>query len=98
MGGRGRWAHVETATVAPRRMSKPPGFIFIPEGWMRIAQRFNAGIAIDRRKSRRDGRASRLFLPSLRDLFATASFPSVETLGYFHWSLRDRDAGESKSR
>jgi len=36
---------------------------------------------------------SAVFQPSLRDLSHTTSSPSVETLGYFRWSLRDRGAG-----
>jgi len=79
---------------------------FIPEGWLRIAQRFNAGIAI-KSTSSPEGTAERAttrygertcatrrkaaaFRPSLRDLAHFQGCPSVETLGYWRLSLRDR--------
>src|SRR5947209_7532434 len=65
----------------------------VPEG-----QRENSP-AFQRREGRRmnlspEGTAERvpgraIFQPSLRDLFWSGRRPSVETLGYFHLSLRD---------
>ncbi len=61
---------------------------------MKIAQRFNAGIAA-KHVQVPEGRPSAAFQASLRDASATTPTPSVETLGYFRMSLRDRAAGRT---
>src|SRR5882724_5488861 len=69
----------------------PLGFqVFIPEGWPKIARRFNAGTALKSIKSRM-GRLNLLPQPSLRDLSLPYLKPGVETPGYFRLSLRDRE-------
>ena len=66
----------------------------VPKGLVRIAQRFNAGMADEHRqvpKGRSNGRAR--FEPiqsSLRDSYAGSHVPGVETPGYCQESLRDR--------
>ena len=63
------------------------------EGPPRIAQRFNvvSTLGVDARglKSPEGTADSAPIQPSLRDLVPPNLFPSVETLGYSHSSLRD---------
>ena len=58
----------------------------VPEEPPRIAQRFNAGLAIGLDKVPKGRlKSPELVQPSLRDLTFHHSLPSVETLGYFHY-------------
>src|SRR5262245_47200922 len=59
---------------------------------MKIAQRFNAGIVVERLRVPKGRLNPSAFQSSLRDL-SQPGHPSVETLGYFRLSLRDRGAG-----
>jgi hypothetical protein len=56
---------------------------------MKIAQRFNAG-KLAKRYRVPEGRLRRPPQPSLRDLSSCPYAPRVETLGYCHLSLRDK--------
>src|SRR5260370_4573129 len=62
---------------------------------MKIARRFNAGIAAKHVQVPEGRPESAAFQASLRDASATTPTPSVETLGYFRMSLRDRAAGRA---
>jgi hypothetical protein len=62
----------------------------VPEGQLKIAQRFNAGWATGLDKVPQGRlKSSALVRPSLRDSTFHHPPPSVETLGYFQLSLRD---------
>jgi len=81
----------ETQRVAPR----PFGRVLyheslVPEGQSTIAERFNGGWeSITAQVPKGRPNCSPVLL-SLRDLLGSFHlFPSVETLGYFHSSLRD---------
>ena len=75
----------------PRR-----GWNFVPEGQPTIAHGFNRGLR--RKKQSPAGTAEarivstrrRIYQPSLRDSHSLASAPTVETVGYFQMSLRDK--------
>ena len=74
------------------RPSNTTDFVFVPEGRMIIAQRFNVGFSRTKaNKSRRDGRhwPPRSAVPSGR-VTVRAHQPNVETLGYCQMSLRDK--------
>jgi len=64
----------------------------IPEGWLRIAQRFNVGLGVESHTSP-GGTAERNYRLSVVP-FGTSSVsipdPNVKTLGYFQLSLRDK--------
>lgn len=66
--------------------------LLIPEGWLKIAQRFNVGTGVLAQVSP-EGTTEywARIQPSLRDLFSLISVPNVETLGYCRKSLRDSD-------
>ena len=56
---------------------------------VKIAQRFNAGLRVIERLSPEGTAELGRFQPSLRDFVQSGGQPSVETLGYCRWSLRD---------
>jgi hypothetical protein len=70
---------------------------FIPEGFSRIAQRFNVGFrARNVHKSRRDGRWCPPVSAVPSGLKHLAPVPKVKTLGYSQKSLRDKGSHRAR--
>lgn len=67
---------------------------FVPEGHLRIARRFNAGLAGDGArvpKGRLTCAGNAVFRPSLRDSKSDGVVPGVETPGYYQLLLPEQD-------
>src|SRR5262249_36124637 len=77
--------------VGRRPAKMPLGFDSVHPGGMNenspAFQRWDRGLVVSSPKGTAESTVHR---PSLRDLCVWASIPSVETLGYFRLSLRDK--------
>jgi hypothetical protein len=99
--GMGKWSSREAGwpnrTVVQFQRSASGGLMACDpainpsRGWLIIAQRFNAGLGAKRRQVPK-GRLKTIASVVPSGLVPRASIPSVETLGYFRLSLRDKGA------